>query len=180
MRLRVAGAFALAMAVLLIVAGLAIRAGLRDEITDATDETLETRATAVARLIVDRGRPLPGITEGIDDPGETFTQVIGPGEEVVVATPGLPRAPLLDAARRRAAADGVTLRLPGVDVEPDEGDEELDTEALEETGSEPFEDDRARVLARNVTAGGTRYAIISGATLEDREDARPRARRACC
>ena len=170
-RLRVAGAFALAMAVLLVVAGLAIRAGLRDEITDATDETLETRATAVARLLVDRGRPLPGISEGIDDPGETFTQVIGPGEEVVVGTPGLPRAPLLDAAGRRAAADGATLRLRGVDVEADEGDEELDTEALEETASEPFEDDRARVLARNVTVGGTRYAIITGATLEDREDA---------
>ena len=170
-RLRVAGAFALAMAVLLVVAGLAIRAGLRDEITDATDETLETRATAVARLIVDRGRPLPGISEGIDDPGETFTQVIGPGEEVVVGTPGLPRAPLLDAAGRRAAADGATLRLRGVDVAADEGDEERDTEALEETASEPFEDDRARVLARNVTVGGTRYAIISGATLEDREDA---------
>ncbi len=62
--------------------------------------------------IVDRGRPVPGISEGIDDPGETFTQVIGPGEEVVVATPGLPRAPLLDAAGRRGASDGVTLRLP--------------------------------------------------------------------
>ena len=170
-RLRVAGAFALAMAVLLVVAGLAIRAGLRDEITDATDETLETRATAVARLIVDRGRPVPGISEGIDDPGETFTQVIGPGEEVVVATPGLPRAPLLDAAGRRGASDGVTLRLTGVDVQPDEGDEERDTEALEETEDEPFEDDRARVLSRTVTAGGVRYAIISGSTLEDREDA---------
>ncbi len=170
-RLRVAGAFALAMALLLVVAGLAIRAGLRDEITGATDETLETRATAVARLIVDRGRPVPGISEGIDDPGETFTQVIGPGEQVIVSTAGLPRAPLLDAAGRRAAADGVTLRLAGVEVAPDEGDEELDTEALEETAGEPFEDDRARVLARSVTAGGTRYAIISGATLEDREDA---------
>ena len=68
-RLRVAGAFALAMAVLLTVAGFAIRAGLRDEITGATDETLETRATAVARLLVDRGRPLPGLTDGLDDPG---------------------------------------------------------------------------------------------------------------
>jgi heavy metal sensor kinase len=170
-RLRVAAAFALAMAVLLLIAGVAIRAGLRDEITDATDETLETRATAVARLLVDRGRPLPGLTEGIDDPGETFTQVIGPGEEVVIAAAGLPRAPLLDAAGRRAAADGLTIRLPGVDVEPDEGDEEVDLGALEETGTEPFEDDRARVMARNVTAGGTEYAIITGATMEDREDA---------
>jgi heavy metal sensor kinase len=170
-RVRVAGAFALAMAILLVIAGLAIRAGLADEITDATDETLETRATAVARLLVDRGRPLPGLTEGIDDPGETFTQVIGPGEEVVIAAAGLPRAPLLDPAARTAAADGITIRLPGVETEPDEGDEEIDLEALEETGTEPFEDDRARVMARSVTAGGTRYAIITGATLEDREDA---------
>ena len=170
-RLRVAGAFALAMALLLVFAGVAIRAGLRDEITDATDETLETRATAVARLLVDNGRPVPGLTTGLDDPGETFTQVIGPGEEVVIAARGLPRAPLLDAAGRRVAADGLTIRLPGVETQPDEGDEEIDLEALEDTADEPFEDDRARVLARSVTAGGTRYAIITGATLEDREDA---------
>jgi heavy metal sensor kinase len=170
-RLRVAAAFALAMAVLLALAGIAIRIGLADQITDATDETLETRATAVARLIVDRGRPEPGLTAGIDDPGETFTQVIGPGEEVLVNATGLPPAPLLDAAARDDAADGTTIELEGVEVEPDEGDEELDREALEEGGDEPFEDDRARVMARSVSAGGKRYAIITGATLEDREDA---------
>jgi heavy metal sensor kinase len=170
-RLRVAAAFALAMAVLLAIAGVAIRIGLADQITGATDETLETRATAVARLIVDRGRPEPGLTAGIDDPGETFTQVIGPGEEVVINATGLPPGPLLDAAGRADAADGTTIELEGVEVEPDEGDEELDREALEEGGDEPFEDDRARVMARSVTAGGTRYAIITGATLEDREDA---------
>ncbi|MET0770696.1 MAG: histidine kinase dimerization/phospho-acceptor domain-containing protein, partial [Solirubrobacteraceae bacterium] len=169
-RLRVAGAFALAMAVLLTVAGFAIRAGLRDEITGATDETLETRATAVARLLVDRGRPLPGLTDGLDDPGETFTQVIGPGGEVVISSPGLPRGPLLDAARRDEATEGMTIRLP-VPVEPDEGDEDVDRDALEETVEEPFESDRARVIARTVEAGGTTYAVITGATLEDREDA---------
>ena len=158
MRLRVAGAFALAMAVLLVVAGLAIRAGLRDEITDATDETLETRATAVARLIVDRGRPVPGISEGIDDPGETFTQVIGPGEEVVVATA---RPPARAAARRRGPArprpTASRCASPASTSQPDEGDEELDTEALEETAGEPFEDDRARVLAAHRDRG--RHAL---------------------
>jgi heavy metal sensor kinase len=170
-RLRVAAAFALAMAILLAAAGVAIRIGLGDQITDATDETLETRATAVARLLVERGSPQPGLTAGIDDPGETFTQVIGPGEAVAIAAAGLPATPLLDPAERRQAADGTTIRLDGVEVAPDEGDEELDREALEEGGPEPFEDDRARVMARSVTAGGTRYAIITGATLEDREDA---------
>ncbi len=169
-RLRVAGAFALAMTVLLTLAGLAIRAGLRDEITNATDETLETRATAVARLLIDRGRPLPGLTDGLDDPGETFTQVVGPDGEVIISTPGLPRGPVLDAARREEAAEGLTIRLP-VPVEPDEGDEDVDREALEETAEEPFESDRARVVARTVEADGTRYGIITGATLEDREDA---------
>jgi len=170
-RLRVAAVFALALAVLLAVAGLAIRAGLRDQLTNATDDGLETRAAAVGRLLVERGRPVPGLTAGLDDPGETFTQVIGPGEEVVIAAEGLPRAPLLDAARRREAAEGLTVRLPGVIVAPDEGDQEIDLDALEETASEPFEDDRARLVARSVTVGGTRYAIIVGATLEDREDA---------
>ena len=89
----------------------------------------------------------------------------------MIAADGLPRAPLLNPARRRAAAEGLTIRLPGVTVEPDEGDQEIDLEALEETAAEPFEDDRARLIARSVTVGGTPYSIIVGVTLEDREDA---------
>ena len=109
-------------------------------------------------------------TDGLDDPGETFTQVVGPDGEVIISTPGLPRGPVLDAARREEAAEGLTIRLP-VPVEPDEGDEDVDREALEETAEEPFESDRARVVARTVEADRTRYGIITGATLEDREDA---------
>ena len=60
MRLRVAAVFALAMAVLLLIAGLAIHAGLRDELTNASDDGLETRAAAVARLLQERGGPEPG------------------------------------------------------------------------------------------------------------------------
>lgn len=168
---RVIGAFAVVMLVLLVAAGLAIHSGVDDQITDATDSQLETRAAAVARLMVERGGPEPGLTQGIDDPGESFTQIVDSRERVALATAGLPAGPLLDAARRADATEGVTIRLVGVRVEPDEGDEELDTEALEDTDPEAFEDDRARVIARSVTVGGERYAVIVGDTLEDREDA---------
>jgi heavy metal sensor kinase len=170
-RARVVGAFAAVMLVLLVGAGVAIRSGVDDQITDAIDSQLETRIAAVARLLVERGSPAAGLTEGLDDPGESFTQILDSGGRVVLSTTGLPTVPLLDAKGRDDANEGLTIMLRGVEVEPDEGDEERDTEALEETTPEAFEDDRARVLARSVTVDGRRFDVIVGDTLEDREDA---------
>lgn len=170
-RPRVVAAFAVAMAIVLAIIGVAIYQGVADQLTDATDSALEARAAAIARLIDERGAVGPGIARGLDDPGETFSQVIGPGERLLANSPGLPGAPLLGPAARAGAAEGVTIRLREVPLADDEGDEEIDTEALEDTAAEPFEDDRARVIARGVTVAGQRLAIVVGTTLEDREDA---------
>jgi signal transduction histidine kinase len=171
LRRRVTVSYVLAAAVVLALVGVAVHEGVRARLMEALDEGLETRATVVARLLVETGTVRPGVTRGIDDPGETFTQVVGPGEQLRSSTPGLPSRPLLDAAGRLEAGDGATIRLPGVEVhEDDEPFEELDLEALEETGSEPFETDRARVVARQVRVGGERLAIITGATFEDRDE----------
>ncbi|MBO9532746.1 MAG: HAMP domain-containing protein [Solirubrobacteraceae bacterium] len=159
------------MAVLLVAAGFAIRSGVDDQLVDATDNQLELQAAAVGRLLVATAGPEPGLTDGLDDPGESFTQILDASGRVVLASRGLPSGPLLDAGQRDDANEGMTIRLRGVRVEPDEGDDEIDTSALEETDDEAFEDDRARVLARHVEVRGREYEVIVGITLEDREDA---------
>lgn len=169
--LRVTGVFAVTMTIVLASAGLFVYYGLRAELTDGLDESLETRAAATARLIVERGQVRPGLTEGLDDPGETFTQVIGPGERLLSSTPGLPLRPILDAEQRDRAAEGITLTLEGVLVESDDDPDEIDFEALEETGAEPFEEDRARVIARRVDVDGRRLSLVLGATFEDPDEA---------
>jgi two-component system OmpR family sensor kinase len=173
LRLRITAAFIVAVAVALVAVGVVMHSALKVRLNDALDEALETRATAIARLLVERGEPQPGLTEGIDDPGETFTQVVGPGDRLRISTPGLPLRPLLDLAeRRRAAAGGLDIRLDGVRVDDaDEAVEEIDLEALEETGTEAFETDRARVKAAAVDVGGRRFWIITGATFENRDEA---------
>ncbi len=160
------------MLVLLAVAGLAIRSGVQDQLTDATDSQLETRASAVARLLVERGGPEVGLTAGLDDPGESFTQILDAGGRVALASDGLPSAPLLTADEIDDASEGVTITLEGVQVEAEApSDEEIDRGALQETTPEPFEDDRARVIARTVDVGGERLTVIVGDTFEDRSDA---------
>lgn len=165
--------FAAVMAVLLTVAGFAISSGMNDQLADSTDNELETRASAVARLLVERGSVSPGLTVGLDDPGESFTQILDAAGRVVLSSDGLPSAPLLDGEDAiEDAAEGVEVTLDDVTVEDDTpGDEEIDREALQETTPEPFEDDRARLIARGVDVGGQRYTVIVGDTLEDRVDA---------
>ena len=55
--------------------------------------------------------------------------------------------------------------------------EEIDLDALEETGTEAFETDRARVKAAAVDVDGRRYWIITGATFENRDEALAELRR---
>ncbi|WP_354702407.1 hypothetical protein DSM112329_02765 [Paraconexibacter sp. AEG42_29] len=170
-RVRVVAAFALAAAVLLLAAGIAVREGLEDQLTDAVDDGLQTRVAIAGRLLRDAGGPRAGLTAGIDDPGESFTQILDPEGRVVLATPGVPRTPLLDAPGRRSAVEGLTVRLRGIELDDAEDVEEVDLEALEETAPEAFEEDLARLLARSTTVKGRRYAIIAGTTFEDTDDA---------
>lgn len=170
-RARVTLAFALSMAVVLAGSGVWVYLGLRGELTEATDDALETQAAAVARLVVERGGAEPGLTAGLDDPGETFTQVVGPGERLLSSSPGLPPRPVLGPAARRGAAEGTTVTLEGIRLADDGGGDELDVEALQETGAEAFETDSARVLARSVDVRGERLTVIVGATFEDRDEA---------
>lgn len=170
-RLRVTAAFALAMALVLAGAGVLIYLGVRAELTDALEDSLETRAAATARLIIERGEARPGLTRGLDDPGETFTQIFDADGRLLVSTPGLPLRPILDAGERERAIEGLTITLTGIALSGDEDPDEIEIEALEETASEPFEEARARVLARGVDLGGERLTIVVGSTFEDPNEA---------
>jgi len=159
------------MALVLLASGTFVYLGLRAELTEALDDSLETQASAVARLIVEHGAAEPGLTVGLDDPGETFTQVLSPSWRLLSSTPGLPLRPIVSRAQAEAAPEGLTLTLEGVALADDEGPSEIDLEALQETGSEPFEEDRARVLARRIDVGGERLTLVVGATYEDPHEA---------
>ncbi len=99
--------------------------------------------------------------------------MLGPDGALVVSSPGLPSRPLLAVTRLRdAAEEGIDVRLSGIAVDADDsGADEIDLDALEETGAEPFETDRARVRAAQVTLPDGRYTIVTGATYEDIEEA---------
>jgi signal transduction histidine kinase len=159
------------MALVLLASGAFVYLGLRAELTEALDDSLETQASAVARLIVERGTAEPGVSVGLDDPGETFTQVLSPRWRLLSSTPGLPLRPVLSRAQAEDAPEGLTLTLKGIALAPDEGPSEIDLEALQETGTEPFEEDRARVLVRRVDVGDERLTVVAGATYEDPNEA---------
>jgi signal transduction histidine kinase len=165
--------FTVSMAAVLLVAGLFVYAAMRTVLTGRIDDALETQIAAMARVIVEHGGVDPNMSEGLDDPGESFTQVIGPGEHLLSSTPGLPLRPLLDPQQRREAAEGMTITLEGLTLVPDEEEDadEVDFAALQETGSRPFEEPRSRVLARRLDLGEEQLSIVAGQTFEERNAA---------
>jgi signal transduction histidine kinase len=166
-------AFLAATVVALLAVGFVVQVALRERLTESLDDVLEDRATATALLMVDNRAVRPGLTEGLDDPGESFTQVIGPDGSLRLSSPGLPLKPIITSGRElRAAAEGLDVRLEGVTLDRGAEDgEEIDVEALEESGVEPFETDDARVRAARVTLPDGTYTVITGATFEDRDEA---------
>lgn len=155
------------MALVLAGAGVLVYLGVRAELTEALEDSLEGRAAATARLIVERGEARPGLTRGLDDPGETFTQVLDSDGRLLVSTPGLPLRPILSPEQRHEAVAGLTITLKGIALSDAEDPDEVEVNALEETASEPFEEARSLVLARGVDLDGRRLTIVVGATFED-------------
>jgi signal transduction histidine kinase len=148
-RARLTGAFALAMILVLAGAGLFVYLRLREDLDDALNAGLRTRANAQAEL----GRESSPLRhEGaidLDDREDSFAQLYGPDGRLLDAV-GAARAPTLRPAELRRASRGVLV----VDRRRVEGLE-----------------DEARVLARPV--GGTRrgYVVAVGQTLDDRDEA---------
>jgi signal transduction histidine kinase len=145
LRWRLAGAFALATAVVLAVLGLFLHARLRREL-DATLRAGLTQRASDLTPAVRRGDAALG-EGGLIEPGDDLAQILDPASGAVVAgARGFDRVPLLTPAEARRAA-----RRPLRIEERRVGDER-----------EP-----AMLLA---APAGARVVVV-GASLEDREDA---------
>src|SRR5919204_2749616 len=103
-RLRVAAAFAVAMALVLAGTGLFVYARLGDDLSRALDQDLRLRAHDLSALVRSGHGSLA--REGASrlvEPGESFAQLVGPDGRVRDATPQLGGRSLLAPHELRAA-----------------------------------------------------------------------------
>ena len=142
-RARLTAAFALAMVLVLVAAGLFVYLRLRSNLTEAVDAGLSARSTTVG-AITDLG-PSP-----LEDDEESFLQVVSPGGRVL-ATVGGARGPVLRQAEVRRVTD-----------DDDEVVVEREVPGIEGT---------ARVLARRGLAAGEPVVLVVGQSLDDRDEA---------
>jgi two-component system OmpR family sensor kinase len=145
LRIRVVGAFVLAMAVVFAGAGAFIYARVARDLARNLDQELRLRAQDLSTVVRDpRARLDAGV--GLVERGESFAELMSPRGTVVDASPSLRRTPLLGAAELERARRGtVFLDRP----------------------SAPGLDEPARLLATPVSRG----VLVVGATRENRAEA---------
>ena len=143
LRTRLALAFTLTTAVVLLALGLFLHARMADQLDAAIDRGLSQRAADLSAL-ASSGTPRLG-RSGLVEEGEDLAQVLDVSGHVIAGAPGFERAPLLRPAEVRQAVSG-TVRVERRDV--------------------PGDDGPARLLA---TPAGSRVVVV-GASLEDRDE----------
>jgi len=150
-RLRVAAAFAVAMA--LVLAGMAavVYARLGTDLVRGLDQGLRLRAADLAALAAGSGESLATtVNARFVERGESFAQLLDQDGRVVDASPSLASIPLLSPGELAAAGRGVLF---------------LDRPAV------PGLDEPARLLATPVSRSGRRLVLVVGATRENRAEA---------
>lgn len=150
-RIRVAAAFAAAMALVLAGTGWFVYARLGADLSRALDQDLRLRAHDLASLYLSGRSPLPLSTEQgnrLVEPGESFAELIA-GGVVIDATPTLGRQRLLSWAQIQSARRGPRF----VDVPSVHG-----------------LDEPARMLATPIDLGGGRALLVVGTTRENRAE----------
>jgi heavy metal sensor kinase len=150
-RIRIAAAFAIAMAAVLTATGFFLYARLSSHLTTALDHNLLVRAQDVTALISRPGATLAHEASGqFVERGESYAQLLTPDGKVLDATTPLGRTRLLTAdelARaRRETVYADRESVPGLD--------------------EP-----SRLLATPIERGGRRLILAVGATRQDRVEA---------
>lgn len=150
-RLRVAAAFAVAMA--LVLAGMAtvVYARLGGDLARSLDQGLRLRAADLAALVAGNGESLATtVNARFVERGESFAQLLDLEGRAVDASPPLAASPLLPPGELAAATRGELF---------------LDRPAV------PGLDEPARLLATPVSRGGRRLVLVVGATRENRAEA---------
>jgi len=156
LRVRLALAFAGAMAVLLAVTGAFLYVRLGNTLDEQIDQDLRARADDVAVLV---GRSGSSLANGarLAEGEEAFAQVLTPAGRVVDVTPPLDRTPLLTPDQLAHARE--------------------DTIVVERGPVRGLDTGRIRLLATPVEGHGSRFVIVSGASLGDRDEALTALRR---
>jgi two-component system OmpR family sensor kinase len=149
-RLRVSAAFAVAMAVVLVLSGSILYFRVGSHLSSALDRQLRLRANDLAVLASGPGRPLAAEHRSrFVESGETYAQVLDRSGHVVDATAPLGRASVLTTAERQSALEGAIYT---------------------NRGSVPGLDEPSRIFATHVTRRGTRLVLLVGITREDRAE----------
>jgi signal transduction histidine kinase len=150
-RVRVIGAFALAMAVVLAATGVFVYARVARDLARNLDEDLRLRAQDVSALVRAPHAPLAADTDsGLVERGESFIELVTPQGRVLDATPPIGRTLLLTPAQLRRAARGTVFA---------------------DRASAPGLDEGARLLATPVVRDGRRLVLVVGVTRENRAEA---------
>ena len=147
-RLRVAAAFAVSMAVVLAGTGLFLYARLDSHLRAALDRELRVRAQDLASLV---GDPRASLAPGgrLVESGESYAQLLDPSGRVLDATSPLGSIPLLAGDELRRATHGPLFA---------------------DRTSVPGLDEPSRLLATPVRHGTAPAVLVVGATREDRKE----------
>jgi heavy metal sensor kinase len=149
-RLRVAAAFALAMAVVLAGTGWFLYARLSSHLEVALDGELRLRAQDLAALVREPGGSLGTAGGGrLVERGESYAQLIGAGGRVVDATPPVGRVSLLSARELRSTRQKTLLA---------------------DRRSVPGLDEPSRLLATPIERRGRQLVLVVGVTRQDRAE----------
>jgi signal transduction histidine kinase len=149
-RIRVASAFAVAMAVVLVGASWFVYSSVASHLTYALDHDLRLRADDLSALVRTPGETLRGSNESrFIESGEAYAQLLDTRDRVLDATRPLGTASLLTPEEllraRRKAFFGNRAKVPGLD--------------------EP-----SRLLAAPVVRSGERLILVVGTTRGDRDE----------
>jgi signal transduction histidine kinase len=150
-RLRVAAAFALTMALVLAGTGWLLYSRLGSDLAASLDRDLRLRAQDLSALADDPSRSLAAdSSKRLIEPGESFAQVLDPRGRVLDATRSVDAAPLLGPSEV-----AVALRGP----------------RFVDRSSVPGLDEPARLLALPLSRRGGPTVLVVGATRENRAEA---------
>jgi two-component system OmpR family sensor kinase len=151
LRVRLALAFGVAMAVVLAVMGSLLYVRLGDSLLERLDDDLVGRGEVLSAILESQGDDLRLDDLRVVGDDEGFAQVIGP--DSILAAFGYEGSTRLLTEEELSQARSRTLVVEREVVEPDGGEEE------------------ARLRAAPVTVGDRVLVVLTGALLEDREEA---------
>jgi signal transduction histidine kinase len=149
-RLRVAGAFAVAMALVLVLTGVLLYVRLGSHLSVALDRQLRLRAQDLATLARESNASLADTAGNpFVEAGESYAQLLDSSGHVLDASPPLGSAMVLTPEEFRAARKATIFA---------------------NRGSVPGLDEPSRLLATPLTRRGKRIVLVVGATREDRAE----------